>query len=98
ALVGGDDGDFSPDFLSSVREETPRDSTLVDIYRALTTKVDTPKKRTMVSRFQLNDGMLWYMGNRLVIPLKHRMESQHDHNDSNVAGHASKNYTYKLLA
>ena len=78
-------------FYDDVRSKTQEDDPL----RELIKTVEKGKKST---RYSYHDGLLWYEGNRLVIPKSLRLSLLQDNHDSPTAGHPSRAITYDLLA
>ena len=94
-----DETEFSPSFLTLIREETPKDSSLAEDYEAVTTReMLTRRQRTILNRYHLRDGIIWYEGNRIVVPTSLRKDIFHDHHDSVIAGHPSNIYTQALIS
>jgi hypothetical protein len=56
------------------------------------------KDHSLLNRYTFKHGLLWYKGNRLVVPYKFRTSLLHDHHDVPSSGHPSWTVTYEFLA
>lgn len=87
------------DFIAKIRRELPLDPSLQEILRLLQPgTVIPPSKQTMIRRYSLREGLLWYENTRLVVPKSLRLLILKEHHDTPVAGHPSWNVMYASLA
>ena len=86
-------------FIEDVKRELPLDMGLKDIMDLLSpgSKIP-PSKVTMAQRYTLRDGLLWYEGNRLVVPKPLRLGLLREHHDTPYSGHPSWNVMYASLS
>jgi transposase InsO family protein len=95
--LSGDDP--SEDFIDKVKHELPQDPSLKEILQLLQPDAKIPPtKATMINRYSLRDGLLFFEKSRLVLPKILHSQVLREHHDTPVAGHPSWNVTYASLA